>query len=83
MVVKDDELLELPSGQQLAKLPAAERADVEARRAAVALRRLLRSHRKEQVGGGGMIGHTARLAFLKDVLPLLLARWLGYRPASV
>ncbi|KAI7842797.1 hypothetical protein COHA_003543 [Chlorella ohadii] len=49
VVVKDDELLELPSGQQqLAKLPAAERAEVEGRRAAIALRRLLRSHRKEQ-----------------------------------
>ncbi len=55
VVVKDDELLELPSGQQqLAKLPAAERAEVEGRRAAIALRRLLRSHRKEQVGGGAV-----------------------------
>lgn len=54
VVVRDDELLELPSDeQQLAKLSAVERAEAEARRAAIALRRLLRSHRKEQVGGGG------------------------------
>jgi hypothetical protein len=54
VVVKDEELLELPPDkQQLAKLPTAERAEVEARRAAIALRRLLRSHRKEQVGGWG------------------------------
>lgn len=53
-MVRDDELLEVPSDeQQLAKLPAAERAEAEARRAVIALRRLLCSHRKEQVGQGG------------------------------
>lgn len=52
VVVRDEEVLELPSGAELGKLPAADRADAAARRATIALRRLLRSHRKEQVGVG-------------------------------